>query len=342
MQVKPSDSSGRVSVVIVNYYTEEHVLRAVTSLSNQLNVTEIIIVDNGSSTGLLRTLRDESENIYLIEPGGNLGFARGSNMGAEKARSEFLFFLNPDATVDPECINRLIEGYRKRPGIVGPTIHAAANDTHNLGATMNHFGMSKSLNGLKSPLYVSGCALFTSRTVFEEIGRFDSRYFLFVEDAELCWRALLAGYDVHVVASANVHHEGGVSAEGGYFNAGKRYHTTTLRIALRERNTITMMIASAPWYWIPIVLPALIVRAWLMAISGILLGRFDLALSIIQGLLWNIMQLPNTLERRRSLVRKIEGEHESSRRFVHRPILLIMLLQSGVPRISGTSDSDGI
>lgn len=317
----------------MNYHVEDSVADAVASVQNERCVAEIIIVDNGSTSQRLKMLLHEYPVVELIESDHNIGFAAAANHGAEVASGEFLFFLNPDATTERGCIDRLAAAYRTRPGIVGPAIYAAANDSRDLGATMNHVGMSISLDGSQPSLYVSGCALFTSKRLFVQLGRFDDRYFLFVEDVELCWRALLAGYEVYAVTEANVFHEGGASARGGYFTAGKRYHTSTLRISLRERNTIALMISCAPWYWLPCVLPALLVRSLAFALAGLCLGQPRLSGVLLRGIVWNIAQLPTSLARRRSLVRCKAGEHQAARRFVHRPVLLPMLWRSGLPKV---------
>jgi hypothetical protein len=199
---------------------------------------------------------------------------------------------------------------------------------------MNHFGLSVSLDGVQPPLYVSGCALFTSRHLFAQLGGFDDRYFLFVEDVELCWRALLAGYQVRTIKEASVFHEGGATMQGGYFTAGQRYRTSTLRISLRERNTVALMISCAPYYWFPVVLPALLVRSFTFALAGLCLGQPRLARELFRGMAWNVSQLPTTFARRRSLVRCKAGEREACRRFVHTPVLLSMLWRSGLPKIA--------
>ena len=323
-----------VSVVIVNYHVEDQVADAVASVQSQHCVSEIIVVDNGSASPRLKMLQQEQPNLQLIESDSNVGFAAAANLGAQAASGEFLFFLNPDATAEPECIDHLVAAYRTRPGIVGPAIYAAANASRDVGATMNHVGMSISLDGVQPPLYVSGCALFTSSSLFTQLGGFDERYFLFVEDVELCWRALLAGYDVHAITEANVFHEGGASTQGGYFTPGKRYHTSTLRVSLRERNTIALMIACAPWYWLPVVLPILLARSFTFAFGGLCLGQPGLGGALLRGIGWNIAQLPTSLARRRSLVRRKTGRHEAARRFIHRPVLLSMLWRSGLPRVT--------
>lgn len=334
MDVRTTSTPTQVSVIIVNYLVEDRIARAVASVRNEPEVAEIIIVDNGSSAPLLTDLQQACPTVRVIESARNVGFASAANRGARTARSEFLFFLNPDAVAEPGCIRTLIDGYRARPGIVGPAIYARANCSTDVGATMNHLGMSVSLDGIQPPLYVSGCALFTSKHLFHELGGFDERYFLFVEDVELCWRALLAGYEVRAMSDARVVHEGGASAQGGYFTAGELYHTSVLRIALRERNTVALMITCAPVSWLVGVLPALLLRSLAIASVALCMRQPRLTEALVRGLAWNLGRLPSSLTRRRSLARCRQGHREAARRFVHRPVLLSMLWRSGLPKVS--------
>jgi hypothetical protein len=92
-----------------------------------------------------------------------------------------------------------------------------------------------------------------------------------------------------------VFHEGGASAKGGYYNAGKRYHTSARHVFLRVRNTVVCMIACVPWNWLPVALPA--------RLSGVPL----------RGIAWNVIKLTVSLARRRSLERC-----KAARRAVHR------------------------
>jgi hypothetical protein len=121
--------------------------------------------------------------------------------------------------------------------------------------------------------------------------------------------------------------------EGGYFTVGQRYRTSTLRISLRERNTVALMISCAPSYWLPAVLPGLLVRSLTFAFAGLCLGQPRLTSELLRGIGWNVAQLPATLARRSSFVRCKAGRREACRRFVHRPVLLSMLCRSGLPGI---------
>lgn len=322
-----------VSVIIVNYNSGALLAEAVRSVYQQPGVNRVIIVDNASDDGSLEALPLDTSNIRIVRSSRNLGFAGGCNLGAQLADTEYLFFLNPDAILAPSSVEMLVAHEKKYPGIVGPIINVSANGARDVGATINHLGMSVSLDGSACPLYVSGCALLILNSLFKNLGGFDSRYFLFVEDLELCWRALLAGYNVSVSPDAEVYHRGGASIGGGYFRSGVRYSTSTLRVAFRERNSIALMISCAPWWWLPFVLPVMIARAAIIGFGALFVGGTDLVGDIARGLLWNLHELPRSLARRKSITRTRSGSREASRRVVRTPVLLRMLGQSGIPQL---------
>jgi len=316
-----------VSVIIVNYFLEDLVVESVQSFCNDPLVAEIIVVDNGSNEGLEKRLR-KFANLSVVVPGDNLGFAAGCNLGAQVATSQFLFFLNPDTKVTPGSIELLFQKAKLENGVVGPTVKLQVNESIDVGMTMNHLGMPCPVRAGDRPLYVSGSALFISRALFLEVGQFDERYFMFVEEVELCWRVLLKGYNVQVVRDACVLHVGGAAAIGGYASPGQPYTTSVFRVALRERNTIALMIACAPWFALLFVVPALVLRALAICVYGIVLGKAELVSAIWDGLVWNVHELRRSLGRRRSLDVPADRRRSVYRRLVRKPVMFAVLLHN--------------
>src|SRR5205814_6751137 len=81
-------------------------------------VDEFVIVDNGSSdadAAALRALAEREPRVALLSGHGNIGFARGANLGARTARGDILVFLNPDAFLQPRCIAELVREIEGRP-----------------------------------------------------------------------------------------------------------------------------------------------------------------------------------------------------------------------------------
>ena len=107
-----------VSVVMVIYFPGEPVKRSLACVLADPSVSELVVVDNGSSVeeaAHLRALAAADRRVVVVSGQGNVGFARASNLGARKAGGERLVFLNPDAFLQPGCIAELVQAIEDRP-----------------------------------------------------------------------------------------------------------------------------------------------------------------------------------------------------------------------------------
>ena len=326
--------AGLVSAIVVNYEGGEFLQRCLISLREQRVPLEIVVVDNGSSDGSVAEAVRRFPEVQVMRPAENLGFAGGANLGARRARGEFLLFLNPDVELVPGCVEALLrELSDPRVAVCGPALRQLASGVVEFGATVDLLGYPVALSVMRAPLFVSGCALATRADVFDALGGFDERFFLFVEDVDYCWRALLRGWDVRVANGAVAVHAGGASTPGGYLTE-EGLDTTRMRVALRERNTLAMMLKcwGAPSW--ALVVPAYVVQGVLTALLLGVLGRFRTAASILGGLAWNVCELPHTLALRRDVQ---AGRRISDWKVLTRMALTLrkveLLIRYGIPRI---------
>lgn len=228
----------RISVVIVSFMTGPALIESLHSVLQDPDIFEVILVDNGNSPDARHRLSQfimAHDKIRLLQGHGNVGFAKGCNYGASMATGDFVLFLNPDAILKPMAARKLAENGtgRARPWVTGGKLLSENGQEQRggrrravtpLSAFISFTGLHK-LPGLKSihmeseplPLgpievdVVSGAFLMLDRPSFDEIGGFDERYFLHVEDIDLCRRAKLAGGDVVFVPDAAVMHYGSTS-----------------------------------------------------------------------------------------------------------------------------------
>ncbi len=232
-----------VSVVMVVYQTGEALIESIRHVLAEPLVEEFVIVDNGSPADeaeRLRTLGRTEPRVVLQQGHGNVGFARGANMGAETARGEYIVFLNPDANLQSGCIENLVAAFEDQPV---PTVVGArvlnTDGTEQRGGrrgevtpvtTLLSFGhLTARFPGLSKfeihrehepvpdapvPMpTISGACFALRRQDFEVLGGFDEGYFLHVEDIDLCWRARQAGGQVLFQPAARVIHLGHTSLE---------------------------------------------------------------------------------------------------------------------------------
>ncbi|MFN3786601.1 MAG: glycosyltransferase family 2 protein, partial [Thiothrix sp.] len=106
-----------LSIVLVSYNTAGYTRRALESLyrETQLTCFEVIVVDNASSDDSVAMLRQHFPQITLIESDKNLGFAGGVQLGAQRARGEYILLLNPDTVILNAAVDRLMDFAKQRP-----------------------------------------------------------------------------------------------------------------------------------------------------------------------------------------------------------------------------------
>lgn len=198
-----------VSVILVNYRGVDDTLEAVQNLQKvewPADKLEIIVVDNASGDDSVIRL-SAVEGITIIPSASNLGFAGGCNLGVTNAKGDIVAFLNNDAKPDAKWISAAVEAFAlsDKVGAVASTVLSWDGSTIDYqGAGMAWYGMgyrpfTGNRAGRTKPqrrevLFGTGSAMFVRRDVFDQLGGFDERYFMFFEDVDFGWRLNLAGW----------------------------------------------------------------------------------------------------------------------------------------------------
>jgi GT2 family glycosyltransferase len=301
---------------------------------NQGLAIEVIVVDNGSVDGSVERARSAYPFIRVVSDVANDGFAGGANRGAAVASREFLLFLNPDVILEPGCVQALLVDLTGSEGaaICSPIVVDGSTGVEEYGLTVDLAGDPAIVPLSNAPLYVSGCALATSRDTFAALGGFEGAFFMFCEDLDLCWRALLHGYNVRVVRAARARHRGGGSTPGGHVSGG-RIEVTSFRIALRERNTMATLVRCGPLVWVLIIIPLRLMRIGALALAATVIGRPQLARALVAGVAWNVRRLPELVRQRTSIPTRSETRRRVFGGRVLRDITFVrMLFRHGIPR----------
>jgi GT2 family glycosyltransferase len=182
---------------------------------------EVIMVDNGSSDGSVKHVKEKFPSVKVLELDDNYGFAEGNNRGLPMAKGDYVVFLNNDTEVDRSWLAELVDvaSSDKRIGICGSKIkNFSGKEFRNFAGEgyLSALGVPRFATGTESPkpcFYVSGCSLLIKRKVIDELGYcFDNRYFAYFEDIDLCWRARILGYKVVYVPGSVVDHKKAMTA----------------------------------------------------------------------------------------------------------------------------------
>jgi GT2 family glycosyltransferase len=228
-----------LSIIIINWNSAAFVRKCLQSIYSGTKgyVFEVIIVDNASFDECGEMVRKEFPATRFIGSTLNLGFAKANNLGAGAATGRNLLFLNPDTEVIGDSLLRMVSflDARADAGVVGcrllntdrslqtscvqafPSILNQALDSEYLRRAFPHlrlWGMQALLSDDK-PAEVevtSGACLMIKSDVFQVVERFTSNYFMYAEDADLCFKVKKAGWKNYYLSSASVVHHGGRSS----------------------------------------------------------------------------------------------------------------------------------
>lgn len=216
----------KLSIITVTYNNASGIERFIDTLLKNLPAgCEIIVYDNASEDNTSEVV-SKFKKLTLIKGSQNLGFAKGCNRAVSRARGEYLLFLNPDVKVDNN-ISRMVSFLEDSPrvGLLVPKLL----DTNGmpqtsvikipglLGAIKEYFfgiknAYSEYSPGISQPIEIEaayGAAFLAKRSLFEKLGGFDERYFLYYEDIDLCRRIKRLGLKVvYYPMAVFTHHKG--------------------------------------------------------------------------------------------------------------------------------------
>lgn len=201
-----------VSVITVAYNSES-ALREFWA-GTEPRSYDWIVVDNASSDASAAVARERGARVVRMEA--NRGFSAANNIGAGTTDADVLVFCNPDVTVTEEGLALLAREVRRRGGIVAPQLVNVDGSMQENGRGMP-FPARKVRHLLRLPdgrycryagpedlvdvPWVIGAVVAIGRDDFERLGRWDSGFFLYYEDADLCLRAWALGMPVRLLGA---------------------------------------------------------------------------------------------------------------------------------------------
>ncbi|MBM3836738.1 MAG: glycosyltransferase family 2 protein [Verrucomicrobia bacterium] len=261
----------QVSVIILNYQGAPWIERCLDSLRRQtlFAAAEIIVADNASTDGsdkLAEKLTQSWPNARVMQHGKNLGYCEGNNRAAQAARGQYLFFLNNDAWLEPDCLATLLAEVRsQRANAATPLVLNYDDNTVQpiWGAGFDVFGLpsfATRYDQSRDLFMPPGCCFLVEREWFERIGGFDKALFMYADELDLSWRLWIAGGRAIAVARARLHHHlaANVNPEGGRMSevrtsATKRFYTNrnVLLVLLKNcRNVLLLLVPLQLALWI--------------------------------------------------------------------------------------------
>jgi GT2 family glycosyltransferase len=245
----------QLSVIILNYNVRYFLELCVLSVQKAIQNldAEIIVIDNNSSDDSGKMMKQRFPNIKLIENKENLGFPKGNNIAVKEAKGEYICILNPDTVVAEDTFEKILKFVTSRAvempdndlGIVGcklidgtgnflpeskrgiPTPWVAFTKIFGLykwfpkASLFNkYYAQQLSENQTGKVDILVGAFMVMKRELYSDLGGFDEDCFMYSDDIDLCYRALLKGKSNYYFHETTVIHYKGESTvkDGTYMN----------------------------------------------------------------------------------------------------------------------------
>jgi GT2 family glycosyltransferase len=218
-----------VVVVIVNFNGAAHLPACLNALNQQSLTHSVMVVDNASTDGSARTIRDISPGVRLLSLRRNVGFARAVNIAASRIEhpEAIMVTLNPDTVPRHDFLEKLTSVLQDRPTVGAaagtlvfssdPSVIASAGiQVHRNGVALDARLGERWVSGEAHQVFgASGGAAAYRVSAFRDAGCFPDHYFLYLEDVDLAWRMRLRGWDTLAVPDAVATHLYSASAVEG-------------------------------------------------------------------------------------------------------------------------------
>jgi N-acetylglucosaminyl-diphospho-decaprenol L-rhamnosyltransferase len=251
----------RWAAVVVNYNSGGLLRACVQSLlaDTSAGPVELVVVDNASTDASVATARAAVPDLTVIAAPGNVGYARAANLGIAATRADIVAVLNSDLTVEPGTAKAMLARFDDDSalGACGPrtfnldgTDYPSARRSPSVALAVGH-----GLLGLWWPAnpftrryreldadptrpravdWLSGAAIWFRRGALDAVGGWDERYFMYLEDVDLCWRLRGAGWNVAYEPGGRVVHVQGASTARVPYRMLAEHHRSAWKFARRR------------------------------------------------------------------------------------------------------------
>jgi GT2 family glycosyltransferase len=313
------NSAPEIDIIIPHYNGSDMLRTCLNSLRRSAGVNfRIILVDNGSSDGSPEMVEQEFPEIMLIKNKKNLGYAGGCNKGYEHSTAPYIFFYNNDTEIDPKSLKTIVEFMNSHPEVasVQPKIlsmrykgkfdyaGAAGGFIDRLGFPWCRGRVIDAIEEDKGQydepievFWTSGAAVVYRKEVLDKVGVFDLKFFAHMEEIDLNWRAINAGYRHYNLPQAVVYHYSGYTLGQG----------NKQKLFFNHRNNLLMILKNAPNRTILWLYPVRLLMDLLMAVKAVFSREFDWARGIVKAFFAHFLLWPHVVGeryRQRGVIRK--------------------------------------
>ncbi|MFM1879003.1 MAG: hypothetical protein RLZZ241_1869 [Bacteroidota bacterium] len=283
-----------IAIVILNWNGKPLLERFLPEVIKYSKEANIYLADNASTDSSVIFTQKHFPTVKIIQLDKNYGFAGGYNLALEQVQEDILCLLNSDVAVTKNWLKPILEVFETNPdaGIVQPKIKNLLKPDYfeyagAAGGFLDRFGYpfcrgrifqtleedTGQYDDVLEIFWATGACMFIRKSIFSELGGFDSNYFAHQEEVDLCWRAQNQGFKVFYTGWSTVYHLGGSTLSN--MNPKKTY--------LNFRNSLFSLSKNLPLKQsLPLVLSRLILDG-LAALRFIFQGKWKHAYAILQA-----------------------------------------------------------
>jgi GT2 family glycosyltransferase len=230
--------SPRSTVVVVTWRGRAHITRCLDALAAQVRPHRTVVVDNASDDGTAELIAAHPSRPEVVRLPDNTGYAGGLAAAVTRAHTEFVAWLNDDATPDPGWLAALEDALDADPrvGAVSARLESPDGTPTSLGTRLTRLGYGADVTE-DGPVFgfCGGAALLRTKAL-SAIGGVPGEFFCYYEDTDTSFRLRLAGWTITAVPAARATHVLGASTRPG----SRQFHRWN------ERNRLLMLIRCAP------------------------------------------------------------------------------------------------
>jgi GT2 family glycosyltransferase len=286
-----------VAVLVLNFNGKQYLEQCLDSLlATTYPNFDVTVVDNGSSDGSTKFIKSNYPNVKLKEHHRNYGYALGYNLVIDSIETEHIALINTDIITEPSWLEKLMEHVKDNDvaAVVPKMKFPDKKRINSAGGSCDIFGTGwnrgngeierNQFNVAQEVFYGNGGAFLFKKQVWQEIGPFDERYFMYGEDLDWCWRARLRGYKIVYVPHAEVYHHW--RGSGGAI------------VVMLEKHWLSNILKNYDLKTLIKIMPRYLALKALKTIWLLIHSKPEEKFSVFEAILWNLLNLKGTWMKR--------------------------------------------
>ncbi len=196
-----------ITVVIASFCSSEKIFECLNSVDKNI---KIIVIENSNDHILKKQILSKYKNVEVILSDQNLGYGCANNLGLSKVETKFALIMNPDVILKDDAVKNFLKTAKRIPnfGIIAPVSKNEKYQNFNIELD----------NELKEVDNVKGFAMFLNIANLRDLKFFDSNFFLYFEEIDLCKRLRSKNIKIYIDPTIQTNHLGGASHD-------KRFNT---------------------------------------------------------------------------------------------------------------------